>query len=338
MVSRELFNKIGLLNEYYGKGAGEDTEFCVEAERAGYNVCQALDTEWSFEIGTNTGHFPIYHKGEGTVHDTVLVPDWSDVFLQNSLKLAKKYNIDWFREQLKTIPPTNLFWLECGSMSNQTDYKQTIINDRFRIKTENFNGREVVDVGAKRGIFSILSASKGASKVHAIEPLTKNYGELLQNIAFSKFSNVIFPVQKFGGSKSEHHLEFLKTKSNSDLTNLDEDYTSIGAISMTEIAQLVNSPNSVLKVDCDGCEYDLFLNASQADLKNFSYIVLEEYQDLNPNCQNYCVLEQRIFDLGFYMDYCTQALPHVQNFKEKMSNQVLPFKTTFWRRRETISE
>ena len=88
MVHRKVFNKIGLLNEEYGVGGGEDTEFCIEAEKAGFEVCQCLDITWSAGSNIFTGNFPIYHKGEGTMHDPTLVPEWNSIFLENSLKLA----------------------------------------------------------------------------------------------------------------------------------------------------------------------------------------------------------------------------------------------------------
>jgi GT2 family glycosyltransferase len=100
MVHRKVFNKIGLLNEEYGVGGGEDTEFCIEAERVGFEVCLCMDIEWSEESSMYTGSFPIYHKGEGTMHDPNLVPEWNDIFLANSLKLAKKYNYEWYLRKL----------------------------------------------------------------------------------------------------------------------------------------------------------------------------------------------------------------------------------------------
>lgn len=97
MIHRKVFDRIGLLNEAYGKGGGEDTEFSIECERAGFKVTQCLPKTWSDTAHTFTGTFPIYHKGEGTVHDPNLVPDWDDVFWRNSRLLAEKYNPDWLR-------------------------------------------------------------------------------------------------------------------------------------------------------------------------------------------------------------------------------------------------
>jgi SAM-dependent methyltransferase len=86
MIDRKVFDTIGLLNEDYGTGGCEDIEFCYEAEQAGFKI----DANW------DDGSFPIYHKAEGTVHDETLVQNWSNKFLLNELKLAKKYNKEWY--------------------------------------------------------------------------------------------------------------------------------------------------------------------------------------------------------------------------------------------------
>ena len=98
MVHRKVFDKIGLLNEEYGVGGGEDTEFSIEAENAGFKVIECITKQW----GGNQfiGAFPIYHKGEGTVHDPELVENYQQVFDDNSMKLAKKYNPEWYKWKL----------------------------------------------------------------------------------------------------------------------------------------------------------------------------------------------------------------------------------------------
>jgi GT2 family glycosyltransferase len=95
MIDRKVFEAIGLLNEEYGVGAGEDTEFCIEAERAGFEVREVFE-KFRTE-GMYTGGFPIYHVGEGTVHNPELVQNWDEIFKRNGLKLAKKYNPGYYR-------------------------------------------------------------------------------------------------------------------------------------------------------------------------------------------------------------------------------------------------
>ena len=90
MIKQRVFDVIGLLNEEYSTGGCEDIEFCFEAEKAGFKI----DTNF------DDGSFPIYHKAEGTVHDPELVSDWNNVFLKNELKLAQKYNTEWYKWRL----------------------------------------------------------------------------------------------------------------------------------------------------------------------------------------------------------------------------------------------
>ena len=94
MIDKKLFDEIGYLNEEYGTGAGEDMEFCVEAQKLGYEIHQVFE-KVQLDEKYFGGNFPIYHFGEGTVHDTELVHNWEANFLKNKLKLAKKSNTEW---------------------------------------------------------------------------------------------------------------------------------------------------------------------------------------------------------------------------------------------------
>jgi len=91
MIDRKVFDKIGLLNEEYGVGTGEDVEFSIEAGRAGFKVVECVPKRLE-NPEFYVGGFPIYHVGEGTVHDTSLVQDFDSVFAKNGRKLARKYN------------------------------------------------------------------------------------------------------------------------------------------------------------------------------------------------------------------------------------------------------
>ena len=99
MIDRKVFDKIGLLNEEYGVGTGEDVEFCIEAMRAGFSMVEAAPKR--LENATMYhGGFPIYHAGEGTVHDTNLVQDFNSIFAKNGRKLARKYNPQGYKWSL----------------------------------------------------------------------------------------------------------------------------------------------------------------------------------------------------------------------------------------------
>lgn len=108
MINKTVFNRIGLLNEMYDVGSSEDIDFCAEAEEAGFDIMLASNNT-NQHNNLIVGDFPLYHKGEGTVHDTLLVKDWNKIFHSNLLKLAKKYNYGWFASQFKIAVITPLF-------------------------------------------------------------------------------------------------------------------------------------------------------------------------------------------------------------------------------------
>jgi GT2 family glycosyltransferase len=90
LINRKVFTAIGLLNEEYKIGGCEDIEFCHKAKELGFNLINC----------ENNGTYPIYHKAEGTMHNSELVQEWDNKFLLNELTLSKKYNLDWYRWRL----------------------------------------------------------------------------------------------------------------------------------------------------------------------------------------------------------------------------------------------
>jgi len=99
MIDKKVFQKIGLLNEVYGVGAGEDVEFCIESMRSGFKVVECSPKE-VLSPTAYTGAFPIYHAGEGTLLDTDLVADFSSTFAKNGRTLARKYNPEHYKWSL----------------------------------------------------------------------------------------------------------------------------------------------------------------------------------------------------------------------------------------------
>lgn len=141
MISRKVFNIIGLLNEEYGTGSGEDTEFCIRAEEAGFQMCEVFDK--GYDGIQYTGYFPIYHKGEGTVHDTDLVKNWNDTFYRNSLKLAKKYNPEWYRFKLSNNYERAVFLKGDAVFPRETQ--------RYEWAAKNIYGNDVLELGCSTG-------------------------------------------------------------------------------------------------------------------------------------------------------------------------------------------
>ena len=133
MIYADVFQRIGLLNEEYETGGCEDIEFCYKARWNGIKI----HANW------DDGTFPIYHKAEGTVHDPELVSDWSNVFLLNELKLAKKYNTEWYKWRLSNNYERAVFLKDDPVFPRETQ--------RYEWAAQNILPGSVLEIGCSTG-------------------------------------------------------------------------------------------------------------------------------------------------------------------------------------------
>jgi GT2 family glycosyltransferase/SAM-dependent methyltransferase len=89
MIKKELFKELGLLDEIFSPGFGEDTDFSIKAELAGYKIKQVPTDAHSFaKPNFMIGSFPIFHKGEGTFADW---PGGNELLMKNREILSTRY-------------------------------------------------------------------------------------------------------------------------------------------------------------------------------------------------------------------------------------------------------
>ncbi len=141
MIDRHVFDTVGLLDESYGIGGSEDIDFCIRAEKAGYRIYEA--TEKRLEGSQYVGWFPIYHKGEGTMHDPNLVKDWQKVFDGNTLKLAKKYNPEWYKWKLSNDYERAVFLKDDPVFPREAT--------RYQWAAQNIVGQKILEIGCSTG-------------------------------------------------------------------------------------------------------------------------------------------------------------------------------------------
>jgi hypothetical protein len=112
-IRKEMFDKCGLLDETFSPGAGEDTDFCIKVEQAGYRVIQVPTPAIKAEPGFMVGNFPIYHKGEGTMLDDEHAEEWKKVVQRNEIVLQERYGVklDRARQCEGWVSEPELRWL-----------------------------------------------------------------------------------------------------------------------------------------------------------------------------------------------------------------------------------
>jgi len=153
-----------------------------------------------------------------------------------------------------------------------------LINENFveeQFKWLDVNGKDVVDVGANIGDTAIYFALKGARHVYAFEPYPYSYNIAMKNIKLNHLEDKITLLNEGCGKSGFVTIkEDYENTGGTDLKKFKEG-KRIRIESLDEIVKRFNLKHAALKVDCEGCEYDLILSASDEALKAFDQIIIE---------------------------------------------------------------
>lgn len=151
----------------------------------------------------------------------------------------------------------------------------------------------VIDVGACTGDTSTFFALKGAKRVIAIEPFVKNYEILKKNINENKLDGKITPLLS-GCGLCNKEITIDPNFESGMRSILHESYQGIKIpiISLEEIVKRFDADNAILKLDCEGCEYELILNSDNSILQHFTCMQIEYHN-------GYKNLKQKLIEAGF---------------------------------------
>jgi FkbM family methyltransferase len=142
----------------------------------------------------------------------------------------------------------------------------------------NAEGRVVVDVGAFVGDSAVYFALRGARKVIAIEPHPSAFVEMLDNIKLNNMEGVIVPVNAGLASRpGKICIENVNTSNTFDIYHRPGDCpNAIPAVTLSELISRfsINVDDAVLKMDCEGCEFDVILN-DYDHVRLFRELILE---------------------------------------------------------------
>lgn len=148
----------------------------------------------------------------------------------------------------------------------------TFIEEEYKFL--NVKDKNVLDIGAFVGDSSIYFILKGAKKVYAIEPHPDAYNEMLENIKLNNMIKII-PIN-VGISYEFDYISISTTKANTQhiLLKPQEKGYKIPAYSLSKLIDKYNIDAEVLKMDCEGCEYNIILKDYDT-IKEFDEIGFE---------------------------------------------------------------
>lgn len=150
----------------------------------------------------------------------------------------------------------------------------------------------VVDIGANIGVFSVRAAYF-AKKVRVVsyEPFPANFEMLRENVRINGLENgerMVVPNQKaVSGARGELELFFSPGDSGlvSQHNQSDKGHTRSVKVPAVTLADVFSDNNittcDFLKMDCEGAEEDILLNAPAELFDRIRSITLEWHYDLN---------------------------------------------------------
>lgn len=97
-IPNRLFKELGILDD--NLKCGVDVDFCVRAQQAGYKIQQVPTNSLAhsdYDAKLLIGDFPIYHQGEGTVHDHYGFDNWQKIIEKDIDYLNAKYAVKMTR-------------------------------------------------------------------------------------------------------------------------------------------------------------------------------------------------------------------------------------------------
>ncbi len=136
------------------------------------------------------------------------------------------------------------------------------------------NNRHIIDIGANVADTALHFAKNGANVI-AFEPVKHLYNLGVENISLnpSLKERIKFVNKAVGGKKGILNIETVSTKS---YINSHDDY-EIEVITIKDILDEYNFTPDILKMDCEGCEFEI---VEKSDLTMFNDIILEHHSEI----------------------------------------------------------
>jgi FkbM family methyltransferase len=189
-----------------------------------------------------------------------------------------------------------LKWLSDRSAEAKELYNEVIASNCYGLTPEICKDREFIDIGANMGMFSIFASYLGASKVIAVEPVSSIVAILKDNITdidnISVLQNIVSDV---GNQVIKIGLQD-KCGHNSVYSPSDN-FEEVETITLKDLLDMTTSNDVFLKIDCEGGEYDILLNADNLD--RVTTVAIEIHADLHPNLKGAWHIHKALDDFGF---------------------------------------
>ncbi len=191
----------------------------------------------------------------------------------------------------------------------------------------------VVDIGANIGTFSIFAAfSAKNTKVYAYEPADETFTLLKENVETNHLENTIKLFKLGVSGRKETRQFYLSEKSVWHSFYQTDEKQSVREISCISMKDVFNDNNiktiDVLKLDCEGAEYEILYNIPDEYFSRIKNIRME-YENKSKKNHNIISLIDFLEEKGFKVEFLNKVILWVtllsaENFKKikKIGNRI----------------
>jgi len=170
-------------------------------------------------------------------------------------------------------------WAE--GVSDSYAVKEVWDNDDYKMAELGLPGATVIDIGANLGAFAVLAAMLGARDVRAYEPHPDTFRALEQNVQGSRVAGRITPVNAaVGGWARSDWLTgdgggaHLADQTLTDLAARADEGREVAVLDVDSVLASVQG-EVVLKLDCEGAEYEIIDGLTDLGLGRVKTLVME---------------------------------------------------------------
>jgi len=171
------------------------------------------------------------------------------------------------------------FWIKNNIRFKHMRYAILSVFEYDFYRYINVLGKTVIDVGAYIGVTTIYFALKGARRIIAIEPHPGAFLEMAENIKLNGLEDKAILINA-GLSAKPGKLcirdidikQTYRTYINPSLSSPCEN--EVPVITLSDIIEKYNISDAILKMNCEGCEYDVLLNEDPKIFSAFDHLFI----------------------------------------------------------------
>ena len=216
---------------------------------------------------------------------------WGGVNRLNNI-LTKKYLNENYIYTVNI--DNNLFHFQDSILSESVNMiAHELNNNEYDFNIDFKEGDIVIDIGANVGMVSILLAKKFPFlKIYSFEPLKENYDNFIKNIELNNIPKGVITAENKAVTKDGRLITMSINSANkggsstTDVISINsimtKENSQVESITLEEIFKKYNiNKLKLLKIDCEGSEYEILYNADTNLLKNIENLRGEFHENKN---------------------------------------------------------